>query len=92
MRVEVEYMARKKDYKPSGQVLEELMKEHNETIYDVCSATGLCYSTIHLFRKGERHLRMDGVLLLAEHYKVPVERFFPDFPRHEEKNCQWKGR
>lgn len=82
-------MARKKVYKPSGQVLKELMKKHGENIYDVCSATGLCYATIHLFLKGERFLRMDGVLLLAEHYNVSIETFYPDFPRRKE--CEEMG-
>ena len=85
-------MAKKKSYKPSGQVFEELMKEHDETIYDVCAATGLCYSSLYNFRTGKLYLRMDGILLLAEHFDVPIERFYPGYPSYWDRHSQRKGR
>lgn len=61
--------------KPSYEVLERLMREHDERPADVSRATGVGQSTFSDWKRGKSFPKIDKLLLIADHYRTTVEAF-----------------
>lgn len=55
------------------QAFEELLKKSGETAYQVAKATGIATATLTDWKKGRYTPKIDKLLLIAEHFGVPVE-------------------
>lgn len=55
------------------QVFEELLKKTGETAYQVSKATGVSTATLSEWKKGTYTPKIDKLLLIADHFGVPVE-------------------
>lgn len=55
------------------KVFEELLKKTGETAYQVSKATGVSTATLSEWKKGTYTPKIDKLMLIAEHFGVPVE-------------------
>lgn len=55
------------------KAFEELLKKTGETAYQVAKATGIATATLTAWKKGRYTPKIDKLMLIAEHFGVPVE-------------------
>ena len=61
--------------RPSYEVLEKLMQEHDERPADVSRATGVGQSTFSDWKRGKSFPKIDKLLKIANHYRITVDVF-----------------
>jgi len=66
------------------KVYEELLAKNNETSYQVAKATGISTVTLTSWKQGVYEPKIDKLMLIADHFKVPVTVFL-DAKREEVK-------
>lgn len=61
--------------RPSYEVLEKLMQEHDERPADVSRATGVGQSTFSDWKRGKSFPKVDKLMKIASHYNTTVDVF-----------------
>lgn len=71
------------------EVFSRLLKERNETAYQVAKATGVATATLTAWKNGQYEPKLDKLMLIAEHLEVPIDVFL-DAKRQTENltDCQ----
>lgn len=57
------------------KVFEELLAKNNETAYRVANETGISTVTLTEWKKGTYEPKIDKLMLIADHFGVPVTVF-----------------
>lgn len=57
------------------KVFEALLEKNNETPYRVSKETGISTATLTEWKKGTYEPKIDKLMLIADHFSVPVTVF-----------------